>query len=296
MNTLLVGFDSAWTMKNKGAVVGAVISENQQINSLGFPIKAGFEDAASLIEQWQRETHSVRTIIAIDQPTIVANTSGQRPVENIVSSCVSKRFGGMQPANRGRTGMFDAEAPIWPFLERFGGPARFDGLFENCLVVETYPVLEIIARSWTVADQSRYTGRLPKYNPAAGKKFNITDWTRLCGQVESCLMQDGVTKLAEWCSQAGQLVKPRKLDQDGLDACICLLVAIGWARGNECLVVGDDVSGYITVSANSELREELEVRCLKAGWEGKRVAIFRPEFRKPGQGVNWQIDVASGSR
>lgn len=232
---------------------------------------AGFEDAASIIAKWQRDTDPERTIIAIDQPTIVSNASGQRPVENIVSSCVSRRFGGMQPANRGRVGMFDATAPIWPFLEQFGGPARLGGFLDNCLVFETYPVLEIIARSWIVEDERRSTGRLPKYNPDR-KGFNLLDWSNLCGHVAGSLIQYGVIELAQWCLQIGQLPKPRKMHQDGLDASICLLVAIELARGKKCLVVGEDVSGYITVSDNCQLRDELKSRCQKAGWEVSRVA------------------------
>jgi predicted RNase H-like nuclease len=42
-------------------------------------------------------------------------------VEHIVCSSVSARRGGMQPANTGREEMFGVSAPIWRFLNRFGG-------------------------------------------------------------------------------------------------------------------------------------------------------------------------------
>ena len=67
------------------------------------------------------------TIILLDQPTIVKNLTGQRPVENIVGSAISRRRGGMQPANTSKENMFGKDAPIWPFLTRFGGPAGFLG-------------------------------------------------------------------------------------------------------------------------------------------------------------------------
>ena len=63
------------------------------------------------------------TIVLLDQPTIVNNTTGQRPVENIVASAVSLRYGGMQPANTSKEEMFGTKAPMWKFLARFGGPA-----------------------------------------------------------------------------------------------------------------------------------------------------------------------------
>lgn len=81
------------------------------------------------------------TIALLDQPTIVTNTTGQRPVENIVGSAVSLRHGGMQPANTSRTEMFGPSAPIWPFLTRFGGPVNPLEAVAGSAVIEIYPVL-----------------------------------------------------------------------------------------------------------------------------------------------------------
>jgi hypothetical protein len=44
-------------------------------------------------------------------------------------------------------------------------------------VIETYPVLTMIALGWTIPDSDgRLTGRLPKYNPGRKKTFSIKDW------------------------------------------------------------------------------------------------------------------------
>lgn len=263
MSTLLVGFDSAWTAHNKGALVGAVERQDGTCTAIAGPAIAGFEEAEAKILEWQRCHSPGRTIILIDQPTIVANSTGQRPVENIVSSSVSLRFGGMQPANTQRKGMFDAAAPIWPFLNRFGGPAQLDSLGSGNLVVETYPVLEIISRGWVRADPRRATGRLPKYNPERRRTFSLKDWSYLCERVAESFALDGLNDLEGWCRSSACLGQPRKADQDCLDACICLLIAIALAKGRKCLATGTQESGYIVASDSSALRDELRSRCTR---------------------------------
>jgi hypothetical protein len=55
----------------------------------------------------------------------------------------------MQPANTAREEMFGKEAPVWPFLKRFGGPADPLEPIANTRVFETYPV---IALGWILPD------------------------------------------------------------------------------------------------------------------------------------------------
>jgi len=115
----------------------------------------------------------------LDQPTIVVNPAGQRPVENIVGSAISLRYGGMQPANADREEMVGATAPMWPFLTRFGGPADPLAPIAATRVFETYPALVLIAFGWMRQD-SRRAGRLPKYSPERRKTFSISDWQYVC--------------------------------------------------------------------------------------------------------------------
>ena len=124
MATLLVGFDSAWTRTNSGALVGALLLDDGTFHDLGPPRVVDYPQAQAAILKWQAERVPMSTIILLDQPTIVENPTGQRIVENIVGSTVSRRSGGMQPANTSRKEMFGRDAPIWPFLMRFGGPAN----------------------------------------------------------------------------------------------------------------------------------------------------------------------------
>src|SRR5258706_12725323 len=120
---------------------------------------------------------SQATIVFVDQPTIVKNGTGQRPVEQLVGSSVGRRYGGMQPANTGKKEMFGERAPVWEFLNRFGGPGDPRTPATDTRVFETYPVLTMIALGWTLADK-RPAGRLPKYNPK-GKAFSIADWNHV---------------------------------------------------------------------------------------------------------------------
>jgi predicted RNase H-like nuclease len=191
MTTLLIGFDSAWTRPKSGAIVGAVIHDDSRITELGPPRPARFEDAGGIIREWQTGHSVSSTLVLLDQPTIVVNDVGQRPVEHVVCPCVSRRRGGMQPANRGRTDMFGSAAPVWEFLTDFGGAANPFDHAQSTRVLETYPVLAIIALGWTLADEERPAGRLPKYNPERRKTFGISDWAHVCRATSIRLAAEG---------------------------------------------------------------------------------------------------------
>ena len=195
--------------------------------------------------------------------TIVKKPTGQRPVENIVGSPVSLRYGGMQPANTARKEMFGDEA-AWTFLTRFGAPADQLGPVAETRVFETYPVLTIIALGWTLP-APRPAGRLAKYNPERKKTFSILDWRYVCGLASGAFRDRGLVDIAQWIEDAAQNFSPRKSDQDGLDACLCLLVALYLAEQKECLMVGDRQTGYIVVPYAPGLRAELDARCNRTG-------------------------------
>lgn len=261
MSTLLIGFDSAWTVAKHGAIVGAFCSGDGVLHALGPPQIADFQKAADVIRKWQAELRPMSTIVLLDQPTIVKNLTGQRPVENIVCPSVSRRYGGMQPASTSRNEMFGADAPVWPFLEQFGGAADpLDSVSVGNQVFETYPVLAIIALGWTLQD-SDSTGRLPKYNPERKKTFSLSDWRHVCDQLADRFRKRGLKEIFQWLDTASRNPLPRKSDQDKLDACVCLLVALYLVERTDCLMVGDRQTGYIIVPDNAALRTELEVRC-----------------------------------
>ena len=84
MTTLLVGFDSAWTPTNSGALVGVLQLDGGMFNELRPPRIVDYLEAEAVILAWQAEQVPTATIVLLDQPTIVKNAVGQRPVENLV--------------------------------------------------------------------------------------------------------------------------------------------------------------------------------------------------------------------
>lgn len=261
--SLLVGFDSAWTATNSGALVGVLVRNDGTLQELGLPAIVDYPKAEHIILEWQEEYSPTSTIVLLDQPTIVKNALGQRPVEHIVSSIVSRRYGGMQPANTGKREMFGIEAPLWPFLSKFGGAADPSVQSRGSQVFETYPVLVLISLGWTLTDSRRATGRLPKYNPARAQTFSRSDWEHVCFRVRDSVLQYGLNEIGGWVGRIAGIESPRKADQDRLDACLCLLAALHAAEGKECLVVGDQETGHILVPYSGSLCAELELRCQK---------------------------------
>lgn len=260
MSSLLVGFDSAWTPGNRGAITAALRHDDGTFVEVGDPEPVDFREATGVIRRWQEDHVPASTLILLDQPTVVANASGQRPVENLACGCVSVRRGGMQPAFTGRAAMFGAHAPVWAFLSEFGGAADPLVPLDGCAVLETYPVLAMIALGW-LRDDSRPCGRLPKYNPGRRKTFSIEDWQFVCDKAAASLRARGLHGLGEWIEGKRELERPRKVDQDQLDACLCLLVAVQLAAGEDGLMVGNQTTGYIVVPHSTSLAEELATRC-----------------------------------
>jgi predicted RNase H-like nuclease len=220
-----------------------------------------YGEASNVINRWKAAHVPSSTLVLLDQPTIVENDVGQRPVERIVCSPVGRRRGGMQPANKGRSDMFGTDAPVWNFLSRFGGAADpFCPSTATC-VLETYPVLAMISLGWTLVDSQRPTGRLPTYNPERRKTFAIADWAHVCRATAATLLTEGASELSSWALAAGRNPKPSNSDQDQVDACICLIAALHLARGADALFVGNCTTGYIVVPDSEALRNELATRC-----------------------------------
>jgi predicted RNase H-like nuclease len=273
--TLLVGFDSAWTPNNSGAIAGLVMQSAGTVLESGLPEIVSYSEAERLILDWQRQYTPDRTLILLDQPTIVINAAGQRPVEGIVSSLVSRRLGGMQPANQARLDMFGTAAPVWPFLKRFGGAADPLRLIGEDHVIETYPVLALIALGWLLPGRGG-CGTLPKYNPQRTKTFSWSDWKFVCESASRFFASHSAPGLAAWLTEAANNPGPRKSDQDRLDACLCLIVAMWLHHGRECLMAGNTASGYIVVPHEPSVLSELAARCQKTGLlPGEWTRVFR---------------------
>jgi predicted RNase H-like nuclease len=124
--------------------------------------------------------------------------------------------------------------------------------------------LAMIALGWTLPDV-RATGRLPKYNPDRKKTFSISDWQHVCKLASAAFHQRGLKEIVAWLDGVTRTAFPHKSEQDGLDACVCLLVALHFAERKDCLMVGDVQTGYMVVPYCARLHAELETRCCKTG-------------------------------
>ncbi len=92
-----------------------------------------------------------------------------------------------------------------------------------------------------------------QYNPTRNKSFSISDWQHVCQLTSSAFGECGLPEIVEWLDRPTQRNMPRKIDQDGLDACICLLAALYLAEAKSCLMVGNTATGDIVVPYGENL-------------------------------------------
>lgn len=250
----LIGFDSAWADNAPGAICAITLQNGSPIAFEG-PRLVHFAEALEFIRETAGNSDFV--LVALDQPTIVPNLTGMRPTERVAGSVVNGLKGGVQPANRGRAEMFGNSAPVWQFLDELSArenpdAARFEG--HGSFLIEVFPALalpSLLPEVW----QRR---RCAKYNPAK-PNFNADDWALVTDYVERFAFDEGMTGLGVAARELATLVKPRKADQDKLDALICLLIAWIFRRHppSATTVIGDGENGYIVTPIIPSIRDVL---------------------------------------
>jgi predicted RNase H-like nuclease len=263
-STTIIGFDSAWT--DKATAPGAVCAIRQTSSGLGFepPQLATFRQALDFVRA--KERLADRVLVALDQPTIVSNATGSRPVDKVAGSLVSWIGGGVQPANRSKVGMFDDTAPIWRFKEDLGAlenPEAARQSESGLHLVEVFPALGLPSLI------PMHCGRLlgAKYNPERRKTFRPDHWSSVTECVAAFALRHQVVGLYAWAKSHGAIAAPRKSDQDLLDAVLCAMVGHLWLYGNrtELLMIGDLQSGYMVTPAVGEARNRLLVAARARG-------------------------------
>ena len=122
MREAFVGFDSAWAVKNSGAIAYAVFDGDDP--DISQPQLADFADASRVINKLRQECDNV--LVAIDQPIIVPNPDRSRPVDLVARSLMSRLKSAAQSASRNKESMFGDDSPVWGFIRSIGLP-RYDG-------------------------------------------------------------------------------------------------------------------------------------------------------------------------
>jgi predicted RNase H-like nuclease len=262
-STVIFGFDSAWTdaPRAPGAICAIAVDDRGDVR-FHEPRLASFAQARAFIDGL-RKGFAV-SLVALDQPTVVPNAAGSRPVDKVAASLVSFVGGGVQPANRSKTGMFCDDAPVWAFLSAVDAtqdPLRARTASAGHFVIEVFPALALPAL------EDGFAGRLraPKYNPQNRKKFRLEDWQAVAGVVARSAERLGVQGLADWARHVQAVGQPRKSDQDRLDAALCALVGLGWRAGPTArsAMLGDVDHGYMVTPISDATWPRLQRAALR---------------------------------
>ncbi|SEO89778.1 Predicted nuclease (RNAse H fold) [Salinihabitans flavidus] len=264
-STVIFGFDSAWTdaPKAPGAICAVAFDDHGQVQ-FHEPRLVSFAQALIFIDEL-RKAFAV-SLVALDQPTVVPNAAGSRPVDKVAASLVSFVGGGVQPANRSKIGMFCDDSPIWSFisgLDATEDPIQARTASAGHFLIEVFPALALPALDDGFAQRLR----APKYNPQNRKKFRLEDWQAVARVVERSAERFNVLGLAEWAHLMRNAAQPRKSDQDKLDAALCALIGVYWRAGPAAhsALLGDVDHGYIVTPISDATWPRLQQAAIRRG-------------------------------
>ena len=256
------------------------IFEDDHFVSSALPRLVGFADAAQDIGELRGNCDDV--LIAIDQPIIVPNNYGVRPVDPVAHSLMDALQSIGQFANRrdrGNISMFGDKAPVWQFAGTIG-PQGYPGSTDNgdwrafvdyqaatipseqtIHLIEVYPALSLPALQPTFMEH-RNNGRrwAARYNPER-PSFSLDDWRLVCETVVGYADQFHLQTLSDWAGEMREIAAPAKEHQDKVDAALCLIIALQWRRGRQIdgmCVIGDLDTGYIVTPTSDDTRRILQ--------------------------------------
>lgn len=250
-----VGFDSAWGDQVPGAIAWATFVDGR-LEAFGPPELVHFDDAAQIVEERRADADYV--LVALDQPALVPNREGMRPVERVAAALISKLGGGVQPANRQKASLFGSDAPIWRFLDRLDvsqNPPAARTARDGLHLIEVFPALALPALDPGILKRDRAAS----YNPEKTNSFSLDDWRLVATTVQRHADALSLAPLSRWASQYAALDSPKKHHQDRLDAAICLVVGLQWRRiaRDQMAVIGDR-RGYMVTPISPEGRTILQ--------------------------------------
>lgn len=249
-----IGFDSAWGDKNPGSIAWASFSD-RGLERCCLPKLASFNEAISVCKKL-RTGHDF-LLIAIDQPTIVENSSGSRPVEGVIRPLIGKLGSGVQPASRKKE-VFGPNAPVRRFLNEIDvlqDPMIARVSQEGAYLIEVYPVLALAALEPEIMEREQAA----RYNPTK-PNFRVDDWKLVAKAVARHTDHFNLPTLSKWAKLAADTRWPSKGEQDMLDAAICLIVALQWRRAEResVAMIGDLDSGYMITPVSKSTKAVLQ--------------------------------------
>jgi predicted RNase H-like nuclease len=260
--TCIIGFDSAWSDRMPGAVCSITVGKDGAV-SFKRPISAHFDGALVFINGERSMCDTC--LVALDQPTIVPNETGGRPVDKVAGSVIGFIGGGAQMASRSRVG-FGNGAPIWQFKTELGaienpevGRKAERGLF----IIEVFPALALPA--FNTRFYGRYTA--PKYNPANKKTFRRSDWLDVIETIAQFGRAVPIEGIEDWTRDTAGIETPRKVDHDRLDAVLCALIGYHWRAEprHDSIMIGDLIHGYMISPTTADISERLRAKAAGGG-------------------------------
>jgi predicted RNase H-like nuclease len=264
-STVIFGFDSAWTdaPRAPGAICAVAFDGRGQV-SFHEPRLVSFAEARAFINDVGKDF--AVSLVALDQPTVVPNIAGSRPVDKVAAALVSFVGGGVQPANRSKIGMFCDNAPIWSFLSSLNAtedPIQARTASAGHFLIEVFPALALPSL------EDSFAQRLgaPTYNPQNRKKFRLDDWRAVARVIELSAEKIGGQQLADWARHMHDIDQPRKADQDKVDSALCALIGLFWRAGpaTRSTMLGDVESGYMITPISDATRSRLQQAAIRRG-------------------------------
>jgi predicted RNase H-like nuclease len=157
---------SAYTDRQYAPGALSIVCIDGQETSFFAPTLVSFDQALRVIHSKRDRTDFC--LVALDQPTIVPNLTGMKPVDRVAASIISWAGGGVQPANRSKIGMLDDSAPLWRFKESLGAveqPEDIRTATIGLFLIEVFPALA----SLSLDEQFHCRLEATRYNPARAR-------------------------------------------------------------------------------------------------------------------------------
>jgi predicted RNase H-like nuclease len=236
MQAVFTGFDSAWGTAKSGALCNLLLVDD----SLRLPSEPAQTVWASALNRARQKLAVDLQVWAIDQPLLVSNAKGCRPVERDLARALMGDFGcGAHSSNRNMAS-FAEDAPVWALLSVL----QEEGYLHNPMAIpsaragrfyfECYPHPAVIG----LFDLDRILQYKVHHS-------NQADWQRLIRLVRSLAFAELPIRNVE--DFVPENLPQNKRNEDNLDSIISAYTAAYWWKFgvHRSTVVGDLSTGYM---------------------------------------------------